>query len=113
MLKHIFDSLANAVGDLCSLSVETYTGRVSAAIKGVNGKDVIDWDNLITEAKKDAEGTVHLMLASKFNIDGDATLFVAEGEIPADLRLAHNSAVESGQTIRADLMDLLGDSIKK
>lgn len=111
-LSDIFNSLSSAVGDLCSLSVETYTGKITSEIKGADGKGVIDWDKLVNEAKKDAGGVVHLKLASKFNIDGDATLFIAEGEIPPDLRAAHDSAVEAGQTVRADLMDLLGDSIK-
>lgn len=112
-LSNLFDSLSRAGGDLCSLSVETYTGKITAEIKGADGKGIIDWDKLVNEAQKDADGVVHLKLASKFNIDGDATLFIAEGEIPSDLRAAHDSAVEAGQTVRGDLMDLLGESIKK
>ncbi len=112
-LKNVFESLANAVGDLTSLSVETYTGSITADVKGAQGEGVIDWEKLVDEAKKDSGGTVHLKLASKFNVDGDATLFIAEGEIPSDLRAAHDGAVNAGQKVRADLMDLLGDSIKK
>ncbi len=112
-LKNLIDGLKDAVGDLTSLNVETYTGSITADIKGTDGQGVIDWEKLVTEARKDAGGTVHLKLASKFNIDGDATLFIAEGEMPPDVRAAHDSAVLAGQKVRADLMELLGDSIKK
>ena len=113
-LGKVLSSLKTAVGDLTSLSVETYTGEVVAEIKGAkDSAGVIDWTKLITEAKKDAGGKVALKLASHFNIDGDATLFVAQGEIPADLRLAHESAVAAGQKVRADLMELMSDAINK
>lgn len=111
--KDVVNSLSSAVGDLSSLSVETYTGKITADIKGAEGKGMIDWDKLVHEAKKDAGGVVNLQLASKFNIDGDATLFIAEGEIANDVRIAHDSAVQAGQAVRADLMDLVSDSIKK
>ncbi|MAZ89704.1 MAG: hypothetical protein CL693_18880 [Cellvibrionaceae bacterium] len=111
--KDVVNSLSNAVGDLSSLSVETYTGKITADIKGSDGQGVIDWEKLVNEAKKDAGGVVNLKLASKFNVDGDATLFIAEGEIPNDVRVAHDSAVHAGQAVRADLMELVSDSIKK
>lgn len=111
--KDVVNNLKNAVGDLSSLTVETYTGSITADIQGAEGQGVIDWTKLVNKAKEEAGGTVHLKLASKFNFDGDATLFIAEGEMPPDLRSAHDSAVLAGQEVRADLMELLSDSIKK
>ena len=111
--KDVVNNLENAIGDLSSLSVETYTGTIDADIRGADNQGAIDWDKLINKAKEGAGGAVHLRLASKFNFDGDATQFIAEGEIPVDVREAHDSAVRAGQQVRADLMELLGDSIKK
>lgn len=112
-LKDVIETLGDAVGDLTSLSVETYTGTITAEIRGADGAAAINWDALIKEAQKDAGGTVSLKLASRFRFDGDATLFIAEGELPADLREAHDAAVAAGQAVRSDLMELLQDSIKK
>lgn len=111
--KDVVSNLKDAVGDLSSLSVETYTGTIDADIVAGDGEGIIDWTKLVTKAKAGAGGNVHLKLASKFNFDGDATLFIAEGEMPADVREAHDSAVLAGQNVRADLMELLSDSIKK
>ena len=112
-LRDVLKGLGEAVGDLTSLSVETYTGTITAGIQGAADDAAIDWDALIKEARKGAEGAVSLKLASRFHFDGDATLFIAEGELPADLREAHDGAVAAGQAVRAGLMDLLQDSIKK
>ncbi len=112
-LEDIIDSVRTAVGDLSSLTVETYTGKITADIKGADGKGTIDFDNLIKVAKDDANGTVNLKLASKFFVDGDAILFVADGEIPEDLRSAHENAVNAGQQVRSDIMELFSDTLKK
>lgn len=112
-LKDIIKSVGDAVGDLSSLTVETYTGSITADIKGADGKGTIDFDKLITVAKDDANGTVNLKLASKYLVDGDAVLFVADGEIPDDLRSAHDNAVTAGQQVRSDIMDLFSDTLKK
>lgn len=111
-LKDAFTKLGAAIGDLSSLDVQSYSGTVTAKIQGSGDGSILDWKKLLTEAKK-VDGTVKLKLASHFNFDGDATLFVTEGEIPADLRTAHDEAVRAGQQIRKDLLDLFSDTIKK
>lgn len=110
-LQDTIKGLESAVGDLTSLSVETYTGKISADIQSDNGDEVVDWTKLVEQAKKG--GTINLVLASKFYFDGDATQFIASGDIPNSVTAAHDSAVKAGQTVRASLMELLSDSIKK
>ncbi len=112
-LKDMIESIGSAAGDLSTLTVETYTGTVTADIKGAEGEGTIDFDKLINVAKDEADGSVSLKLASKYFVDGDAILFVADGEISEDLRLAHDSAVNAGQLVRADLMELFSDTLKK
>jgi hypothetical protein len=111
-LKDAFDKLRDAIGDFSSLDVQSYSGSLTADIQGDGVSSIIDWQKLVTEARK-TDGTVKLKLASHFNFDGDATLFAAEGEIPEDLRTAHDEAVRAGQQIRKDLFDLFADTIKK
>ena len=111
-LKEAFKKLGAAIGDLSSLDVQSYSGALTAKIQSGGEGNIIDWKKLLTEAKK-VDGSVTLKLASHFNFDGDATLFVTEGEIPEDLRTAHDEAVKAGQQIRNDLLDLFSDTIKK
>jgi len=111
-LSEIIQGVKDAVGDLTSLSVETYTGKVTAEIKGAEESSTIDFTKLISEAKKDAGGSVHLRLASKYEFDGDATLFIADEGVTDSMKVAHAAAVAAGQTVRKDLLDLLSDSIK-
>ena len=110
-LKEAFDKLETAVGDLSSLEVKSYSGKLTAEIQSDGEGNIIDWEKLIAEAKK-ADGQVSLKLASHFNFDGDATLFAAEGEIPDAMRNAHNEAVQAGRQIRKDLFELFSDTIK-
>jgi hypothetical protein len=104
-LQQAFENLKNAIGDLSSLDVISYSGTLSAAIQADDQGNIIDWDKLVTEAKKE-EGKVSLKLASHFKFDGDATLFSSSGDIPVSLRSAHNEAVKAGQQIRKDLFEL-------
>ena len=110
-LNDAFKRLEDAVGDLSSLDVESYTGKLKAEIHNEGENNIIDWKKLVAEAKK--EGVINLKLASHFNFDGDGTLFEAEGEIPDTLRTAHNEAVKAGQQIRKDLLDLFADTVRK
>ena len=110
-LKDLRDSLINAVGDLSTLNVETYTGVISTKIDGE--KTQIDWSKMFEEAmKKDGNGTAQLLMASRFEIDGDAKLFVSSSDIPAKLEQAHNNAVITGSEVRAEIMDFLMGSVE-
>jgi hypothetical protein len=112
-LKDAMNKLGKAVGDLSSLTVESYVGDLMAIVQGSAADGtLLDWQKLVSEAGK-TEGKVRLKLASRFNFDGDATLFVAEGEIPQDVRVAHDAAVMAGRQIRKDLLDLAGDTVRK
>ena len=108
-LSEAFAKLGEAIGDLSSLDVQSFTGTLDATVQGEGG-NIIDWKKLVAAAK--AEGNISLVLASHFNFDGDATLFAASGEISADLQAAHDEAVMAGQQIRQDLFEFIADSGK-
>ena len=110
-LNDAFENLRKAAGDLSSLDVVSFTGKLKAEIYSKDEKNIIDWKLFAKEAKK--EGVIKLKLASHYNYDGDATLFEEEGEIPDTLRTAHNEAVKAGQQIRKDLLDLFADTVRK
>lgn len=108
-LKSAFNKLGETIGDLSSLEVNTFSGEITAVIHADTG-NILDWEKLI-EASRDTGGEVSLQLASKFNFDGDANLFVANTEIPDEIRAAHDGAVRGGQQVRRDLMELFKDLI--
>lgn len=116
-LKGAINALKNAVGDLASLEVQTITGSIKAvtakesdaASKPKSGGSIIDWTKAVKNAR--ASANVELVMATKINFDGDATLFIREEEIPGFIREAHDQAVLAGLEVRSDLMNLVKDTI--
>jgi len=117
-LKEAIEKLKDAVGDLTSLEVQTITGNISAvtakdtdaASRPRSGGSIIDWTKAVKNARTSAD--VQLVLATKINFDGDATLFIRNGEIPDYMRNAHEQAVSAGLRVRSDLMNLAKDTIQ-
>ncbi len=110
-LKDVFQTFVDAIEDLSSLDVLTFTGTLETDVTDENGEDVTDWVEILERSR--AAGKVKLMLGSHFRCDGDADLFVAQADIPADLRAAHKDAVDAGRQIRKDVLDLFADTLKK
>ena len=104
-LREISETLKNAVGDLTSLEVTTYTGDVKLVSQG--GK--IQWDKILTQA--DAEVEVNLTLATKIEIDGDAIHFVSSTEIPKYVMDTHSEAVRNGSEFRTQIINFLAGKV--
>jgi hypothetical protein len=109
-LRQAFEDLKDAACDLTSLDVQSFTGTLKAEVHGGEGGNIIDWEKLVADAGPD--GGIKLVLASHFKFDGDATLYTAEGQIPADIRAAHADAIQAGQQIRKDLFEFFSDTVK-
>lgn len=107
-LKKIGETLKEAVGDLTSLEVVTYTGNMGAALDPQTGK--VKWDELIPKAADDGSD-IKIALATKINIDGDATHFVQTGDIDDYILTTHAEAVKNGSEFRAQVIDFLGGKI--
>jgi len=108
-LKAAIEGLVEAIKDLSSLEVVSFSGTLTAEIMAGTGGNVINWDKLVKAAKPN--GKVKLMVASKFECDGDAKLFTTSEAVSQDIRIAHDQAVQAGRQIRKDILDLVGDSI--
>ncbi len=114
-LKEAFEKLVEKAADFSSLEVVTLTGDVKAIFQQPaagsddNKGNIIDWTKAVEQAK--VGGEVKLALASKYNFDGDATLFVSETAATPKLIEAHSKAVQSGKDIRTGIFELFSDTI--
>ncbi len=109
-LQGLAEKINGAVGDLATLSVETYTGNIKTIVD--NEKSKIDWDGMFEDSMKtDGSGTVELLIASKFFIDGDAKLFTSRSDIPESIEAAHSNAIKAGNQIRNELIGFLGEKL--
>lgn len=102
-------TINDAIGDLATLSVETYTGNIQNIVN--NDKSAIKWESMLTDAVVAMEGgegsaNVKLVLATHINIDGDAQNFIAEGAIPSYILETHASAVKNGSEFRSKIIGL-------
>lgn len=110
-----WSNVKDAITDIATLEVLTFTGEISASIKaqdGQNGQvkgDILDWESLLTTAK--AEGDVQLVAATKVSFDQDTRQFVATGA-PQVLVDAHHSAVANATKVRQGMIDLLVEKVK-
>ncbi|RDV25575.1 hypothetical protein DXV75_09810 [Alteromonas aestuariivivens] len=103
----IKDSLQNAVGDLATLSVETYTGELSVAVNSDNKS--LKWSDLLSLTQSEdatIKGKLKLVLATQVNIDGDAKNFIASSGVTEALIEAHSAAVRNGSEFRAKIIGL-------
>lgn len=113
-LKSIADTLKKATGDLATLQVETYTGKLGAVLN--TDKTEIDWSNIFAsavmpEVEGQVEGHVNLVLATQVKFDGDATHFVADGEIPEYILKTHADAVKNGSEYRSEIVTFLAGKV--
>jgi hypothetical protein len=101
--KSALVKLKDAALDLTELQVLTFTGTVEAVVK-TDG--AMDWSKLLKEAK--TAGAIELVAATKIEIDGDTTLFVAKGA-PDALKQAHLDATAAAQQYRQGLVQAFAD----
>jgi hypothetical protein len=106
-LKDALISLKNAAGDLSSIEVQTYVGKIDVVIDGVG--DSTSFEDSLKEAKK--KGKITLNLVTKVNFDGDGIVLVPSSA-PADyIQQAHDAALKAGNDIRQGLIALFADVI--
>lgn len=104
-LTDAFKKLEEGLKDLSQLEVRTFTGDISAQIKGYSG--TLDVGKIVdAEVKK---GTVTLKLYTRLDADGDSDHFFDIGPIDPVVVEAHASAFEMGQEIRRSYLELFKD----
>jgi len=112
-LKSALQSLNNAVQDLTSLHVQTYTGELKVDIDNDNGekKGFKDIRTEIQQSKQ--KGEVDLVAETLAQFDGDSYNFVRKDltDIPNQALEVHKNAVQSGIETRMGLLNLFKDLI--
>lgn len=107
-LKDALEKLNNAIDDLTSLHVQTFTGKVTFA---AGDDELTKFDNIrasIEAAETDPDIDVTLVAESLYKFDGDSYNFLTndEGGIPASALELHKAAVEGGIKTRLGLMEM-------
>jgi len=104
-LKNALEGLKNAVGDLASLEVQTYTGTLKVNTEGKLG----DIEAFLKQAT--TGGTLNLVAVTKMNFDGDTINLVPDGSFPEHIQKVHDAAVKAGTETRHGLLSLFGGMI--
>jgi hypothetical protein len=106
--------ISEAIKDLSSLHVQTYTGSVNVDLSTVAaGKLAIDTvrETIAEEAGK-PEGTIKLVAEAYYQFDGDSYNFLTSDAIPEGALEMHSAAVEAGIKTRQGLVELVKGAIK-
>ena len=106
-LKNALGKLDDAVKDLTSLHVQTYSGEVSSTIDGSQSYD--DIRQLVKTAV--SEGKITLVAETLAQFDGDSYNFIKQelDDIPQLALEVHKNAVQSGIDTRLGLLTLFKD----
>lgn len=110
-LRDALRKLNEAVQDLTSLHVQTFTGVVDLELQPNDAGDFDTLKDAIKQAKTD--GKVTLMAESLIKFDGDSYNFIVKDQdnVPPNALDIHKNAVDSGLQTRQALLDLFKDLI--
>jgi hypothetical protein len=103
-LKDALNKINEAVSDLTSLHVMTFTGDITAldTSKG--------YDGIEAQLKKaEVKSKITLVAESLYKFDGDSYNFLTESDVPAAALALHEAAVASGLETRQGLMEMFRD----
>ncbi len=102
-LKAALSALNEAIQDLSSLHVQTFTGKVDFTEAANHGEIKSAVDSAVKTSK------IKLVAESLYKFDGDSYNFLTndEGGIPASALELHKSAVEGGIKTRQALAELV------
>lgn len=103
-LKQALEKVNEAVQDLSSLHVQTFTGKVEFSSENSTYADI---ETAVKTAK--ADGKIKLVAESLYKFDGDSYNFLTneEGGIPSSAMELHKAAVEGGIKTRQGLAELV------
>ncbi len=111
-LSDALTKLNEAVQDLTSLHVQTFTGVVDLSVQGSESFDTLK--GLITTAKDANNSSVKLVAESLIKFDGDSYNFIQDPDSVSSKALEiHKNAVQSGLETRQALLNMFKDMITK
>lgn len=100
-LRTVLNAAKDAIADLSSLEVQTYTGEITVAIDDIG---TTDFETILSNAK--ATGNISLSQVTKLNIDGDGINLVSDAPPPPHVADAHKAALAAGENVRASILEL-------
>lgn len=108
-LKEAINGLNDAVKDLTSLHVQTFTGQIDSDLDGSNSYD--DIRALVKDAADN--GKITLVAETLAQFDGDSYNFVKADlqSVPPLALETHKNAVKAGVETRIGLLNLFKDLI--
>ncbi|MFC0878441.1 hypothetical protein ACE01N_17740 [Saccharicrinis sp. FJH2] len=112
-LKDALKKLDDAVKDLTSLHVQTFTGQIETNVDSATSFD--DIKKLINAEADKTDGKIKLVAESLAQFDGDSYNFVREDldNVPPLALEVHKNAVKAGIETRLGLLNLFKDLIAK
>lgn len=110
-LTEIINKAVDAIKDLSSLEVQTYTGKLTIELDADNKVKTKKIDELLNAAQ--VGGTLNLVLVTKHNIDGDGINIVPPTAPEEHVIAAHKAALESGELIRSGMFTLFKSLFNK
>ena len=110
-LKEAIETLRDAVDDLTSLHVQTYTGVIDFTSQDGVGFDNLREKVLTAEAKEKLN--VHLAYETLIKFDGDSYNFVNQDQVSDKVAKVHKDAVEAGIKTRLGLLELAKEIVLK
>ncbi len=105
-LKDALSKLNDAVQDLTSLHVQTYTGRVAVDLDAVAQNGFTSVRDAVTAAEADPNGEIRLVAEAYYQFDGDSYNFLTSDDITPGALDIHKAAVEAGIKTRQGLVEL-------
>lgn len=109
-LRSVIAKLDEAVTDLSSLHVQTFTGSLDFTVDATGNKDIL---KTLENAK--ASGKIKLVAETLMQFDGDSYNFIAcdsNAAIPSQALEIHKNAVDAGLKNRQALVELFKDIFK-
>jgi hypothetical protein len=108
-IKGAIDKIDEAITDLSSLHVQTYTGSMSVDLsdlaEGVSAMDKVR--ETVTAESAKADGKISLVAEAYFQFDGDSYNFLTSDDVSPRALELHTAAVEAGISTRKGLVELV------
>jgi hypothetical protein len=100
-----YEKLENAVKDLTTLTVRTFSADLTAVVSGPG----VDFDKLVEKAQTD--GKVSLEMQTEIMLDSDTDMVIGK-DVAESVRSMHRDAVEAAQRSRQAMLDLIVRTIR-
>ena len=110
MFEDTINKLEEALKDIKTLTVRTYTGSLSGVIGDNAAPPKLSLDEILTNAK--AKGNIELVAQTEIEIGGDLDQFLTSDNVSDDIKKAHFEAVTAGQESREALYSIVVGAVK-